>query len=74
VRPADPRFRSAGARLNQYQLSGVWSRGGGPLLLRSSRGAMRLRFSAAKLHLVAAAPEARRFAFASMAARYPTSR
>ena len=48
----------ADPRLNQYQLSGLWSRGGEPLLLRSSRGALRLRFSAAKLHLVAAAPEA----------------
>jgi thiol-disulfide isomerase/thioredoxin len=45
------------SRLNEYQLNGLWSRNGEPLVLRSSRGALRLRFSAAKLHLVASAPE-----------------
>jgi thiol-disulfide isomerase/thioredoxin len=45
-------------RLNEYQLDGVWLRKGEPLVLRSSRGALRLRFSAAKLHLVASSPEA----------------
>jgi thiol-disulfide isomerase/thioredoxin len=48
--------RVSGSRLNQYQLDGVWSRGGEELVLRSSRGGLRLRFSAAKLHLVASAP------------------
>jgi thiol-disulfide isomerase/thioredoxin len=45
-------------RLNEYQLSGIWSRDGEPLVLRSSHGALRLRFSAAKIHLVATAPKA----------------
>ena len=49
---------TASPRLNEYQLNGVWSRDGEPLVLRSSRGALRLLFSAAKLHLVATAPEA----------------
>jgi hypothetical protein len=45
-------------RLNEYQLSGDWLRNGEPLVLRSSRVALRLRFSAGKLHLVASAPAA----------------
>ena len=45
-------------RLNEYQLSGEWLRKGEPLVLRSSRGALRLRFSAARLYLVATAPAA----------------
>jgi hypothetical protein len=50
--------QSAPPRLNEYQLDGVWSREGEPLVLRSPRGALRLRYSAAKLHLVATAPKA----------------
>jgi thiol-disulfide isomerase/thioredoxin len=45
-------------RLNEYQLNGVWSRNGEPLVLWSPQGALRLRFSGAKLHLVAGAPKA----------------
>ncbi len=45
-------------KLNEYQLNGVWSREGEPLVLRSARGSLRLRYSAAKLFLVATAPEA----------------
>ena len=48
----------AGPRLNRYELDGTWARGEEELVLRSARGGMRLRFSAARLHLVAAATEA----------------
>jgi thiol-disulfide isomerase/thioredoxin len=41
-----------------YQLDGVWQRDSEPLVLCSERGGMRLRFSAAKFHLVASAPDA----------------
>ena len=40
----------------EYQLDGVWERAGEGLVLRSAHGGLRVRFSAAKLHLVAAAP------------------
>jgi thiol-disulfide isomerase/thioredoxin len=50
--------QAAGPRLNGYQLDGVWAREEEGLILRSGRGRLRLRFSAAKLHLVAAAPQA----------------
>ena len=43
-------------RLNTYVLDGAWERDMEPLVLRSAHGGMRLRFSAAKLHLVASAP------------------
>jgi thiol-disulfide isomerase/thioredoxin len=46
-----------GPRLSQYQLDGAWAREEEALVLRSPRGGLRLRFSAAKLHLVAAAPQ-----------------
>ena len=48
---------SAGPRLNTYQLDGTWEREQEALVLRSSRGRVRLRFSAAKLHIVAGAEE-----------------
>jgi thiol-disulfide isomerase/thioredoxin len=41
-----------------YQLGGNWQRDGEALVLRSPRGSLRVRFSAAMLHLVAAAPNA----------------
>ena len=41
---------------NRYVLDGTWAREQEALVLRSSRGGVRVRFSAAKLHLVAAAP------------------
>ncbi|MGA0598392.1 redoxin family protein [Enterovirga sp. CN4-39] len=47
-------FPPTGPRLNEYQLDGRWAREGEALVLRSPRGALKLRFSAAKLHLVAA--------------------
>ena len=50
--------QSAGPALNQYQLDGTWAREEEGLVLRSPRGGLRVRFSAAKLHLVAAAPRA----------------
>ncbi|MBL6082581.1 thioredoxin family protein [Belnapia sp. T18] len=50
-------FTGEGPRLNQYQLEGKWNREEEALVLRSARGGLRLRFSAAKLHLVAAAPQ-----------------
>lgn len=46
---------TGGPRLNEYQLDGRWARGEEALTLRSSRGRVRVRFSAAKLHLVAGA-------------------
>ena len=42
-------------KLNTYQLDGTWSREDEALVLRSSHGGLRMRFSAAKLHLVASA-------------------
>jgi thiol-disulfide isomerase/thioredoxin len=50
--------RLGGPRLNEYQLDGTWARGDEPLVLRSARGRLRVRFSAAKLHLIAGAPRA----------------
>jgi hypothetical protein len=46
---------SAGPRLNTYQLDGAWERQQEALALRSAHGRVRLRFSAAKRHLVASA-------------------
>lgn len=46
-----------GPGMNEYNLEGAWARGDEPLALRSGAGRLRLRFSAAKLHLVAGAPE-----------------
>ena len=43
-------------RPNTYALDGSWERDMEPLVLRSARGGMRLRFSAAKMHVVASAP------------------
>ncbi|WP_431272199.1 hypothetical protein [Dankookia sp. P2] len=48
-------FTGDGPRLNQYQLDGSWNREEEALVLRSERGGLRLRFSASKQHLVAAA-------------------
>ncbi len=48
--------REEGPKPNQYQLDGTWLREDEALVLRSARGGVRVRFSAAKLHLVAAAP------------------
>ena len=50
-------FRAGGPKLNQYQLDGTWTREEEALILRSTTGGLRVRFSAAKLHLVASAPE-----------------
>jgi hypothetical protein len=46
-----------GPRLNEYQLDGSWARGEEGLVLRSPHGKVRVRFSAAKLHLVAGASQ-----------------
>jgi thiol-disulfide isomerase/thioredoxin len=43
----------SGPELNEYQLDGSWARGEEPLVLRSPRGRVRLRFSAAKLYVIA---------------------
>jgi thiol-disulfide isomerase/thioredoxin len=48
---------SAGPHLNEYDLQGTWVRAAEPLTLRSDVGKLRVRFSAAKLHLVAGAPQ-----------------
>jgi hypothetical protein len=48
---------SAGPRLNTYQLDGTWERGEEALVLRSAAGGVCLRYSAAKMHLVAGAEE-----------------
>lgn len=50
-------FLASGPRLNEYQLDGTWFRQDEALLLRSPHGGLRFRFSAAKLHLVASAPD-----------------
>jgi thiol-disulfide isomerase/thioredoxin len=50
-------FTRAGPRLNRYELDGRWAREEEALVLRSDRGRLRMRYSAAKLHLVAAAPD-----------------
>lgn len=50
-------FPTTGPGADQYQLDGTWDRRGEGLELRSPRGGLRLRFQAAKLHLVAAAPQ-----------------
>jgi thiol-disulfide isomerase/thioredoxin len=50
-------FPAGGPRPGEYQLDGTWQRQGEALVLRSPRGGLRLRFSAAKLHLVAATPQ-----------------
>ena len=51
-------FRAEGPAPGAYQLDGTWLRQDEALVLRSARGGVRVRFSAAKLHLVAAAPQA----------------
>ena len=48
--------QASGPALNRYLLDGTWSREDEGLVLASARGGLRFRFSAAKLHLVAAAP------------------
>jgi thiol-disulfide isomerase/thioredoxin len=47
-------FSPTGPRLNRYELDGRWAREGETLTLRSARGRLRLRYAAAKVHLVAA--------------------
>jgi hypothetical protein len=49
--------RLSGPKLNEYQLDGNWVRGEEPLFLSSPRGRVRLRFSAAKLYVIAGAPQ-----------------
>jgi hypothetical protein len=46
-----------GPELNECQLDGNWVREEEPLVLRSSRGRVRVRFSAAKLFLIAGASQ-----------------
>ncbi|WP_161993459.1 redoxin family protein [Muricoccus nepalensis] len=50
-------FAGAGPGLNRYDLDGTWARGEEELVLRSARGGLRMRFSAARLHLVAGVAE-----------------
>jgi thiol-disulfide isomerase/thioredoxin len=54
---ADYSFGRAGPRLNRYELDGRWAREDEALILRSERGRVRLRYAAAKVHLVAAATD-----------------
>jgi len=49
--------KSRGPTLNEYQLDGRWAREEEPLVLRSPHGRVRVRFLAAKLHLIAGAPQ-----------------
>jgi len=49
-------FSQMGPRLNRYELDGRWMREEEPLVLRSAAGRMRMHYSAAKVHLVAGAP------------------
>ena len=51
-------FPAGGPGPGEYQLDGTWQRQGEALVLRSVHGGVRVRFSAAKLHLVAEATEA----------------
>jgi hypothetical protein len=50
--------QAGGPELNEYQLDGRWARSEEALVLRSPHGGVRVRFSAAKLHLVAGASQA----------------
>lgn len=50
-------FRPDFPTLNEYQLDGIWLRDEEALVQQSLRGGLRIRFSAAKLHLVASAAE-----------------
>jgi thiol-disulfide isomerase/thioredoxin len=50
-------FSQAGPQLNRYELEGLWAREDEALTLMSDRGRLRMRYSAAKLHLVAGAPD-----------------
>jgi thiol-disulfide isomerase/thioredoxin len=50
-------FSRTGPRLNRYELDGRWAREEEALILRSDRGRVRMRYSAAKVHLVAAATD-----------------
>jgi Thioredoxin like C-terminal domain/AhpC/TSA family len=49
--------QSGGPELNEYQLDGSWAREEEALVLRSPRGRVRVRFSAAKANLVAGASQ-----------------
>jgi thiol-disulfide isomerase/thioredoxin len=51
-------FSRSGPRMNRYELDGRWAREGEVLRLRSGQGRVRMRYSAAKVHLVAAATDA----------------
>jgi thiol-disulfide isomerase/thioredoxin len=51
-------FSQTGPSLNRYELEGQWERDEEPLVLRSAAGRMRMRYFAAKVHLVAAATDA----------------
>ena len=51
------RWPPGGPASGSYQLDGTWLRQDEALVLRSERGGVRMRFSAAKFHLVAVAPE-----------------
>ncbi len=58
-RPGEAAYAFAEApspRLNTYQLDGTWFRGNEALALHSAKGGLRMRFSAAKLHVAAASP------------------
>jgi len=48
-------FGQVGPQLNRYELEGRWVREGEALTLRSDNGGMRMRYAAAKVHVVAAA-------------------
>jgi hypothetical protein len=48
---------AGGPHMNEYQLDGRWARGEEALVLRAGDGRVRLRFSAAKLYLVAGASQ-----------------
>jgi hypothetical protein len=54
--PQDP-VRPGGPRLNRYDVDGTWARTQEALVLQSATGRLRVRFSAAKLHLVAGSPQ-----------------
>ncbi|MBV9825654.1 MAG: hypothetical protein JO001_08265 [Alphaproteobacteria bacterium] len=49
--------RATEPRLNEYDLEGTWTRAAEPLTLRSDAGKVRVRFSAAKMNLIAGADQ-----------------
>jgi thiol-disulfide isomerase/thioredoxin len=65
-------YSPTGPRLNRYELDGRWAREGETLTLRSARGGLRLRYAAAKVHLVASGMEGAPVRVRSAARAWPS--